>query len=271
VSRVHRRLWPVFGITLATAMVLVMFGPILTVLIWAFAEVWRYPNLLPTQWGLRFWHQVFSRESVLTALSTSVTIAFVSTTLCALVCWPAAYAFARLRFPGRQAIFLSFLAAQAFPKFAIIVAVAVIFLRLGLVGTLTGVILAQVMNGLLYMIWIPTAAFRAVPPQLEEAAFDLGGSRLRVFLEVTLPQTLPSLVAAYIFAFVAILFEFEIGMLIGAPHVTTMPVLMLQLAAQVTAQQAAVLCVVIWVPCFILLVLSRRLMSADRIAQGLGA
>ncbi len=262
---------PVVGLGIAAAMIIVMLGPILTVMIWAFAEQWRYPNLLPTQWGFRFWRQVFSRESVLAAISTSLAIAFTSTTLCALICWPAAYAFARLKFTGRQAILFSFLAVQAFPKFAIVIAVAVIFLRLDLVGTMTGVIIAQLMSGLLYMIWIPAAAFRSVPAALEEAAFDLGASRLRVFWEVTLPQALPALVASYIFAFVAILFEVEIGLLIGAPHVNTMPVLMMQLSAQVVVQQAAVLCVVIWVPCFVLLLLSRRLMSADRIAQGMGA
>jgi putative spermidine/putrescine transport system permease protein len=263
--------FPAIGVAVAAAMILVMLGPIITVVIWAFAEQWRYPNLFPTQWGFRFWGQVFSRESILSALSTSLVISFTATTLCALICWPAAYAFARLNFPGRQALLFSFLATQAFPKFAIIIAVAVVFLRLDLVGTTTGVILAQLMSGLLYMIWIPTAAFRGVPPMLEEAAFDLGASRLRVFLEVTLPQALPALAASYIFAFVAILFEVEIGMLIGAPNVVTMPVLMLQLSSQVVVQQAAVLCVVVWVPCFALLLLSRRLMRPDRIAQGLGA
>jgi putative spermidine/putrescine transport system permease protein len=263
--------FPVIGLGLAAAMILVMLGPILTVVIWAFAEQWRYPNLLPAQWGFRFWREVFSRESILAALSTSLFISFTATTLCALICWPAAYAFARLNFRGRDVLLLSFLATQAFPKFAIIIAVAVIFLRLDLVGTSTGVILAQMISGLLYMIWIPTAAFKAIPPTLEEAAFDLGASRLRVFLEVTLPQALPALGASYIFAFVAILFEVEIGMLIGAPSVVTMPFLMLRLSEQVVVQHAAVLCVVIWVPCFVLLLLSRRLMRPDRIAQGLGA
>lgn len=262
---------PVVGITLLGTMAFVMLGPIVTVIIWAFAEQWRYPNLLPTQWGFRFWHQLLSRESVISAISTSAFIAFVSTTLCALISWPAAYAFARLKFPGRQFLLFSFLATHGFPKFAIVIAVALVFLRLELVGSLTGVILAQMMTGMLYLIWIPTAAFRSIPPALEEAAFDLGASRLRVFVEVTLPQALPALAASYIFAFVTILFEVEIGLLIGAPHVTTMPILMLQLAPQVVVQQAAVLCVIIWVPCFALLFLSRRLMSAERIGQGMGA
>jgi putative spermidine/putrescine transport system permease protein len=112
---------------------------------------------------------------------------------------------------------------------------------------------------------------RAIPPALEEAGFDLGASRLRVFLEITLPQALPALAASYILAFVAILFEVDSAVLIGAPTITTMPALLLQLSAQVIVQEAAILCVMIWVPCLVLLLLSRRLMSSQGIAQGLGA
>jgi putative spermidine/putrescine transport system permease protein len=133
------------------------------------------------------------------------------------------------------------------------------------------VVLVQLVNTLLFMIWIPTAAFRAIPPALEEAALDLGASRLRVFIEVTLPQAAPALAASYILAFVGTLFEVDASLLIGAPTIRPMPILMLSLSAQVVVQHAAVLCVILWVPAFALLLLSRRLMSARTIASGLGA
>jgi putative spermidine/putrescine transport system permease protein len=265
------RNWPWSGIILLIIMFTVMFGPIITVIIWAFAEQWRYPNLLPTQWGFRFWKVMLSRETVIGPVLTSLAIATVSTSLTALICWPAAFAFARINFPGRQVFLFAFLAANAVPKFALYLAIAFVFLKLHLIGTFWGVVIAQMLAGLLYMIWIPTAALRAIPPALEEAGFDLGASRLRVFLEITLPQALPALAASYILAFVAILFEVDSAVLIGAPTITTMPALLLQLSAQVIVQEAAILCVMIWVPCLVLLLLSRRLMSSQGIAQGLGA
>ena len=121
------------------------------------------------------------------------------------------------------------------------------------------------------MIWIPTAAFRGIPPLLEEAGFDLGASRLRVFVRITLPQALPALAASYVLGFVSILFEVDSALLIGAPVVTTMPLLLLSLSAQVVVQEAAVLCVIIWVPCFALLLLTRLFMNSSGIAQGFGA
>ncbi len=261
----------IYGWVIGTALFLFLIGPIVTVLIWAFAEQWRYPNLLPTQWGFRYWQVMWARADVYESLITSLTIAFATTTLSAFICWPAAYAFARLEFPGRQPLFMAFLAAQAFPKFALFVAIAVVFFRVDLIGTIEGVILVQLVNTLLFMIWIPTSALRAVPPALEEAAFDLGASRLRVFFEVTLPQAAPALAAAYILSFVGVLFEYDAALLIGAPYVKTTPILMLTLSAQIVVQYAAVLCVMLWVPAFGLLLLSRRLMSARTIAAGLGA
>lgn len=262
---------PLGGLLILGAMAMAMIGPIASVILWAFAEVWRYPNILPTDWGLRYWFAMLGRETVITPVLTSLALTSIATTAAAIICWPAAYAFARLSFPGRQLLLFSFIAAQAVPKFALFVSIAVIFLRLGLVGSFWGVVVVQMLSAVLFMIWIPTAAFRGIPPALEEAAFDLGASRLRVFLLITLPQALPALAASYVLAFVSILFEVDSALLIGAPKVTTMPLLLMSLSAQVIVQEAAVLCVLIWMPCFALLLLTRRFMSAKGIAQGFGA
>ena len=262
---------PLGGIAILTALALVMLGPILTVVIWAFSVRWRYPDLLPSEWGLTHWRVMLGRETVIEPILMSLAITSTSATLAALICWPAAYAFARLSFPGRQLLLFSFITAQAVPKFALFVSIAVVFLQVGMIGTFWGVVLVQMLSAVLFMIWIPTAAFRGIPPALEEAGLDLGASRLRVFLTITLPQALPALAASYVLGFVGIFFEVESALLIGAPHVTTAPLLLLSLSAQVIVQEAAVLCVMIWVPCFALLLLTRRFMTAKGIGQGFGA
>ena len=122
---------PFGGLAILLAMVLAMIGPILTVVIWAFAVKWRYPNLLPTEWGLKYWHVMLGRDTVIEPILTSLAVTSVATTLAALICWPAAYAFARLKFPGRQLFLFSFIAAQAVPKFALFVSIAVVFQRRG--------------------------------------------------------------------------------------------------------------------------------------------
>ena len=259
------------GVPLALVLLLAVIGPLVTVVLWAFAERWRYPALLPNEWGLRFWPVTLGRPDVQGALPTSLALATTVTLLAAAICLPAAYAFARMRFPGREALLLSFVATQAFPRFALYVMVAVIFLSLGLVGTFQGVVLIQLVSALLYMIWIPTAAFRGIDRRLEEAALDVGASPRQVFLHVTLPQAAPAIGAALLLTFVNTFYETEGALLIGVPTVRTMPVVMISLVTeQLVVQYGAVLSVLLWVPSLVLLVIARRVLDTRTLAAGLG-
>ncbi len=260
------------GTSLAMLLTVFILVPVAAVFLWAFAEVWRYPALIPTQWGFRFWSVMLARPDVWAALRTSIALSLIVTLFSALICLPAAYAFARLEFPGKSALLLSFLATQAFPKFGLYIAIATIFFSLGLVGTFVGVVLIQLVNTLLLMIWIPVGAFQSIDRRLEEAARDVGASATRTFLSITLPQAGPAIAAALLLTFVGTFYETEGAFLIGAPHVRTMPVLMISLINnQLVVQYGAVLSVMLWVPSFIALLFARKILSARTIAGGLGA
>jgi len=259
------------GLALAVTLSIAVIGPMLVVGLWAFAEQWRYPALVPQEWGLRYWEMTLSRPDVWTALSTSLRLSFVVTLLSALICLPAAYAFARLSFPGRDFFFLSFLSIQAFPRFGLLITIATIFLSLSLVGTFWGVAIIQLVNTLMFMIWIPTAAFQAVDRRLEEAARDVGAGPVRVFWSVTLPQARPAIVAALMLTFVGTFYETEGAWLIGAPHVRTMPILMISfINNQLVIQLGAVLSVMLWVPSFLFLLAARRYLGPQGLGRGLG-
>ena len=57
-----------FGLVALILLAIVIIGPISTVFLWAFAEKWRYPSLLPTQWGLSYWVETLSRSDIAAAL-----------------------------------------------------------------------------------------------------------------------------------------------------------------------------------------------------------
>ncbi len=84
--------------------------------------------------------------------------------------FPAGYALARLKLPLRGAILIAFLVPQAFPNLSVYVNVARIFYEVRLNGTIAGVVLVHVTQGLVYAVWIATAAFAAVDEELEQAA-----------------------------------------------------------------------------------------------------
>ena len=259
------------GVVFAAMLTLVIILPLVVVGTWAFTNVWRYPAIIPQEFGFLYWNQTLARSDVWQAITTSISLACVVTFVSALVCLPAAFAFARLDFPGRNLLFFSFLAGQAFPKFGLLVAIAGIFLRLNLIGTFWGVALIQLVGTLLFMIWIPVAAFQSVDRRMEEAARDVGASPLRVFWSITLPQAGPTIAAAILLSFVGTFYETEGAWLIGAPGIRTMPVLMISfINNQPVIQYGAVLSVILWVPSFFALLFARRVISSGSFARGFG-
>ena len=260
------------GIFFAVVLTLVIVVPLLVVGTWAFTNVWRFPSVIPQEFGLKFWHQTLARADVWSSITMSLTLTTTVTLLSAVICLPAAYAFARLDFPGRDILFFSFLAGHAFPKFGLLVAIAGIFLQLNLIGTFWGVVLIQLVGTLLFMIWIPVAAFQSVDRRMEEAARDVGASPLRVFWSITLPQAGPTIAAALLLSFVGTFYETEGAWLIGAPQVRTLPVLMISfINNQPVIQYGAVLSVLLWVPSFIALLFARRVVNSGSFAKGFGA
>ena len=260
------------GIFFAVALTIVIVVPLLVVGTWAFTNVWRYPSVIPQEFGLKFWQQTLARADVWRSITMSLSLARVETLLSALICLPAAYAFARLDFPGRNILFFSFLAGHAFPKFGLLVAIAGIFLSLNLIGTFWGVVLIQLVGTLLFMIWIPVAAFQSVDRRMEEAARDVGAGPFRVFWSITLPQAGPTIAAAILLSFVGTFYETEGAWLIGAPQIRTLPVLMISfINNQPVIQYGAVLSVLLWVPSFIALLFARRVISSGSFARGFGA
>jgi len=259
------------GGLIAVTLILFIIGPMLSVVLWAFAVRWQYPSLLPTEYGFRWWSETFRRADIGTAIPQSISITLIATALSALVSLPAAYAFARMRFPGRQIFLLSFLATNAFPRFGLYITIAVIFFQLNLIGTVQGVVVIQVVNSLLLMIWIPTAAFRNVDRGLEEAALDVGASRLRVFTQITLPIVFPAIAAAVLLSAVNIFYEAQASLIIGLPNVRTVPVLMYSLINnQLVVQYGAILMFVTWVPSLILLAFAQRFLRGRHFAAGFG-
>jgi putative spermidine/putrescine transport system permease protein len=262
---------PWFGICLLLLLALVVLGPMLNVFLSAFTRNWTYPALLPTIWSIEFWDDTFTRADIAEGFIDSVWISLIVTGLSAIICLPAAYAFARMQFPGRTFFLLSFLATNAFPRFGLYITIAVIFFRLHLIGTVPGVVLIQLVNTLLFMIWIPTAAFQGVDRPLEEAALDVGTSPLRVFVQVTLPLVAPALAAALLLTFVGTFYETQGALLVGVPEVQTLPVIMIRLINnQVIVQYGAILSVALWVPSLLLLIFAQRVLRGNTIASGFG-
>jgi ABC-type glycerol-3-phosphate transport system permease component len=134
-----------------------------------------------------------------------------------------AYAFARMRFPGSRVGPFALLVGAFLPPIALAVPLFVLLGTLenavpaarafGVRGSLVGLGIVYASFSLAFCLWLMRAAFRAVPLELEEAAFVEGAGRFRTFRQIDLPLAAPSILVAVLLAFLLAYSEFAIGWL----------------------------------------------------------
>lgn len=253
---------------LLTVFAIFFAGPLVNLLVLAFSEKWSYPAILPEVWGFKWWNFVLAKEDIVSSISLSFLIAAMVTALSIVICIPAAYAFARLQFPLKRMFLFSFLLTHAFPKMGLYVSIAVLFYRIGLMNTLLGVVLIHMINVLMFMTWIPTAAFRNVHRAQEESARDVGATPFRVFRSITLPMAMPGIMVASVFTFLNSLDEAQGTFLVGIPDFKTMPIVMYTIISDFPSSAGAVFSIILTLPTIILLLAAQRLVSADVLASG---
>jgi multiple sugar transport system permease protein len=113
----------------------------------------------------------------------------------------AAYAFARMKFRGRQPLFYAVLATMAFPAYTTLIPLYKIMSDFGLVNTYTGIVLVYVSGFLPLATWVLHNYFSNMPIGLEEAALIDGASRLRVLRYIVLPLARPGIISVALITF----------------------------------------------------------------------
>jgi ABC-type spermidine/putrescine transport system permease subunit II len=246
----------------------IIFGPLVNLLLWTVTEKWYFPHALPLEYGFSYWGRVFSpRGNAMASLGTSAVVACLTVFLSLLLAIPAGYALARLKLPFRGLILLALLVPNAFPNLPIYVNIARLFYQIGLNGTVLGVVLVHTTHGLVYAVWIATAAFGSIEPELEEAARSSGANAFRAFRDVMLPLAAPGLMASAIFVFLESLDEFTGTFFVGAPDVNTLPLLLYTSAAGGNYQIASITALILLVPSIAFMFVVERFLRADVLAN----
>lgn len=265
VSRIVRQVVTVIFIV---ALLTFIIGPLMWLAIRAFATTWTYPKLLPDGWTLQWFGRVFGDPQLFSSIRLSLAFAFTTLIVSSVICLPSAYAFSRFDFPGRRIFLIGLFATNAFPKTGLYVALAALFYALNLMSTFGGVVLVHLLGTIVFMTWIPAAAFASVPRSLEEAARDAGAGRLRVFFSITLPMAMPGILVALIMSFLASFDEAQGTYLVGAPVFYTMPTEMYSLVLNYPRQVAAVFSILLSIPSVVLLMLVRKHVMGGQLAEG---
>jgi arabinogalactan oligomer/maltooligosaccharide transport system permease protein len=160
-------------------------------------------QLIPTDVTMDNFDHMINHTALLTWLRNSIIVALATTVLSVCLATPAAYAFSRWQFPGRNAILGFMLAIQAFPAILALIAIFVIFKELHLLDNLFGLVLAYSSGGLVFAIWNTKGYFDTIPPDLEEAAMVDGATPSQAFIRVILPLARPVIAVTALLGFMA--------------------------------------------------------------------
>jgi putative spermidine/putrescine transport system permease protein len=256
--------------SLRTALVVVaaffILAPLSSLVIWSFTRRWSWPHPFPQEMGFFYWQKVLEGD-LFRALQSGFLIAVIVTVLTLALTVPLAYLLARYPVPLKPLILLVFLLPHAFPQLPVFVNSTTLLYRVNLAATVTGVVLIHMVGALVYAVWTMTAVFRSIPESLEEAAWNLGASRLKTFLTVALPLATPGLVASTLLVFLYSLDEFTGTLLVGSPFVLTLPVYMYRTSVGYELQVASIAALILMLPGILLLVLLERYLKSEYLSM----
>lgn len=251
------------GITLTLAISLVPFVWMAISSVTSTRELYRVPpHWLPHAPTLDHYRTVLWASNIPRYFLNSVVISLGSTAIALVLAVFASYGFARFRFRGRRAAQAFVLVGQLLPTAAIVVPLFVILQTLGLVNTYLGLILVYTILTLPLAVWMLTSYFRAIPVELEEAAIMDGASRLAILVRITLPLSLPGVVAVVVYAFVTTWNEFIFALVFAQDaSVKTLPIGIAEFMGEFTTDWGAVMAasLIMTLPIVIAFLLLQRL------------
>jgi putative spermidine/putrescine transport system permease protein len=186
-------------------------------------QILRWP---PKGFSLQWYHQLISDPVWSDAVKTSLKIALLTVALATVLGTLCALGLVRGRFRGKGAVNALVMSPIIVPIVVLAIGVYFVFVRLRLVGTTQGLVIADSVLALPLVIVSVSNSLRGVDRDLELAAQNLGAGPLRTFLRVTLPLILPGVVVGALFAFVTSWDELVIAIFLTSPTVKTLPVVM---------------------------------------------
>ncbi|MGL5853383.1 MAG: carbohydrate ABC transporter permease [Phycicoccus sp.] len=160
-------------------------------------------NFLPLNPDTEAYSQIFGNSDFIRALVNSIGISLIATAIALALATMAAYAIARLDFPGKRAIVVTSLLISMFPQIALVTPLFEIETAIGIFDTWPGLILPYITFALPLGIYTLSAFFREIPWELEKAAQMDGATPYQAFRKVIAPLALPGVFTTAILVFIA--------------------------------------------------------------------
>jgi putative spermidine/putrescine transport system permease protein len=257
--------WLVWG---AVAFFLInLAGVVGSVLVSSFGTRWFgtwLPEGFTTNWYADAWRSFGLLDVVIVTLQVSLLVVLISV----LIGVPASYVLARRSFPGKKLVYFSFLLPILMPPITYGIPLATVLYKYGFAGNMSGVVLANLVPSVPFVILTMTPFIEQINPSIESAARMCGAGMRALFLRVLGPLLVPGILAASILVLVRTVGMFELTFLTAGPDSQTLVVVLFysMSAAGIRAQQSVDAMAVIYTSTMlVLLVIALRYVNPTQL------
>ncbi|MEU4236283.1 ABC transporter permease [Actinoplanes sp. NPDC026619] len=257
--------WLVWGAVVCFFVMLA--GVIGSVLVSSFGRRW-FDTWLPQSWTGQWYGQAWREFTLLDVLIVTLEVSVLVVAISVLVGVPASYVLARKKFPGRRLLYLVFLLPILMPPITYGIPLATVLYKYGFAGHLTGVVLANLVPSIPFVILTMTPFIEQVDPSIERAARMCGARTGQVFTRILAPLLVPGILAASILVLVRTVGMFELTFLTAGPDSQTLVVALYYTmsAAGIRAQQSVDAMAVIYTSMMlVLLVVALRFVNPTQL------
>jgi putative spermidine/putrescine transport system permease protein len=203
--------------------VLNLIGVIAAVVVDSLATRWL-GTWLPVGWTTRWYFEAWREFQLTPVLIVTFEIVFTVVVISGLVGVTSAYALARRDFPGKRLTILIFLLPLLVPPLTYGIPMATLLYQAGVGGRFWGVVLANLVPAVPFVILVMIPFIEQIDPKIEQAARVFGASTTSVFVRILLPLLLPGMLAALLLVLVRTLAMFELTFLTAGPTSQTLVV-----------------------------------------------
>ena len=198
-------------------------GLVATVVTSSFATRWLR-SWLPSGWTTRWYGAAWEEFQLGDVLLVTAEVVGLVVLISGALGIPAAYALARRDFPGKRAVMLLILLPLLVPPITFGIPLATVLYQTHLAGSLAGVVVANLVPTVPFVILVMVPFIEQIDPRIEQAARVFGATTPRLFRHVLLPLLLPGILAALLLVLVRTVAMFELTFLVSGPTSQTLVV-----------------------------------------------
>ena len=222
-TRLSTKLWAAANWALIGFFLVNLLAMIAAVVTSSFSTRWL-GTWLPAGWTTKWYAAAWTEFQLGDVLTVTFQIVFLVVLFSGLIGVPAAYALARREFPGKKLVMLLFLLPLLVPPITFGIPLATVLYRAGLAGSMSGVVLANLVPTVPFVILVMIPFIEQIDTKIEAAARVFGANTFQLFFHVLLPLLMPGILASLLLVLVRTIAMFELTFLTAGPTSQTLVV-----------------------------------------------